>query len=80
MMDEIFENVRRTGKLSTRKKDLIRISFARDGSLFWGPNGRHRLAIAIFAGVKRMPAKPLYVHPHAKEAYLASIKSTHPNG
>ncbi len=73
-MDRIFERVLNESKLSDRRSDLVRISFARDGSLFWGPNGRHRLAMAILADLDLMPGRVLYVHPQAGQAFKKALE------
>lgn len=75
-LDAIFASIRQTGNLSAKRAHLIRISFARDGGLFRGPNGRHRLAAAILAGVKRVPCRVLFVHPQGYEHYEAALSAS----
>lgn len=64
-LDGVFEQVRRDGALSESPEHLVCMSVVRDGRLLWGPNGRHRVAIAMIAGVPTMPASVGYVHRDA---------------
>jgi len=53
-LDRIFETVQRDG-FSSRRWDMVRASWDPSGVVFWGPNGRHRLAMGLVAGVEKMP-------------------------
>jgi hypothetical protein len=64
-LDRIYEDVVRRRRLSHRYEDLVKISIARDHSLLWGPDGRHRVTIALIAGLPTIPARVGYVHPLA---------------
>lgn len=75
-LDAIYAEVVRTRRLSTRFEHLSRVNVARDGGLVWGPDGRHRLAIALVAGLERVPARIGLVHPDA----IASLRAVRANG
>jgi hypothetical protein len=64
-LDEIYEEVRQQGRMSTSFEHLIRINIDRHGRLIVGPDGRHRHTIALIAGLERVPARLGYVHPAA---------------
>lgn len=68
-LDEIFNTVVTQGKMSTKPEDLVKISLTRDGSLVWGPDGRHRVCIAICAGIESMPAMTGFVHTDAVDVF-----------
>lgn len=68
-LDDIFHTVVTRGEMSTEREDLVKISVARDGSLIWGPDGRHRVCIAICAGIERMPALTGFVHAEAIDVF-----------
>jgi hypothetical protein len=70
-LDGIYAQVRREGRLSERPEHLVAISVVRDGRLLWGPNGRHRVAIALLAGLPTMPASVGFVHRQAIDAFGA---------
>ncbi|WP_147270441.1 hypothetical protein [Halomonas sp. DQ26W] len=61
-LDSIFLEVLKDKCMSTKKKDLVKVSVARDASLIWGPDGRHRICMAICAGLEKMPAMLGFVH------------------
>lgn len=61
-LDSIYNQVCSERKMSSEYRDLVPISIARDGSLIWGPNGKHRICIALIAGLELMPAKVRYIH------------------
>lgn len=61
-LDGVFFEVLRNKSMSSKKKDLIKVSIARDASLIWGPDGRHRVCMAICAGLEKMPAMLGFVH------------------
>jgi hypothetical protein len=70
-LDAIYAQVRREGRLSDLPEHLVRISIVRDGRLLWGPNGRHRVSIALVAGLPTMPASVGFVHTQAVDAFGA---------
>ena len=76
-LDGVFEQVRREGGLSERPEHLVRMSVARDGRILWGRNGRHRVAVALIAGVRTMPAKVGYVHRNAV-SHFQTLRRAHP--
>jgi hypothetical protein len=61
-LDAIYNKVLIDGAFSDRKEDLIRINVTRDGNLIWGPDGRHRIAVALIAGLNRIPVRIGFVH------------------
>ncbi|REL24738.1 hypothetical protein DYD21_16350 [Rhodohalobacter sp. SW132] len=61
-LDQIFEEVKSTRKMSDKHSDLVKISVAKDGRLIWGPDGRHRVCIALLAGLESMPARVGFIH------------------
>lgn len=61
-LDDVFEHVRRTRTLSERSEHLVLVSVGRDGRLIYGPDGRHRLVIALIAELAAMPARVGIVH------------------
>ncbi|TVP77655.1 MAG: hypothetical protein EA353_09905 [Puniceicoccaceae bacterium] len=73
-LDGIFERIREEKRMSTRWDDLVRVSISRGGRLIWGPDGRHRICIAICTGMKEMPARLGFVHIEGIEA-LQSLRS-----
>ncbi len=70
-LDAIFTQVRDSGQMSEAPEDLITISLDRAGRLYWGPNGRHRVCIALVLGMTRIPARAGIVHAAALDAYQA---------
>ncbi len=66
-LDVIFSDVMRRKEMSLDREDLVRVSIARDGRLIWGPDGRHRICVAMCAGIERMPARLGFVHSDAIE-------------
>lgn len=68
-LDRIFADVRDVGGLSDADADLVTINVARDGALFWGPDGRHRIAMGRILGLPRMPGRVGFVHVRAVEAF-----------
>ncbi|WP_162623072.1 hypothetical protein [Billgrantia lactosivorans] len=64
-LDIIFSEVMAKNCMSSNKKDLVRVSVARDANLIWGPDGRHRVCMAICAGLDKMPAMLGFVHSDA---------------
>jgi hypothetical protein len=68
-LDGIYEQVRADRRMSDSYRHLVRISIGRDGRLIMGPDGRHRLAIAVITDVDSMPARVGYVHPGALQAF-----------
>jgi len=70
-LDAIFAQVRDSGCMSEDAEDLVTISLDRAGRPHWGPNGRHRVCIALILGLARMPARVGIVHESALDAYQA---------
>lgn len=68
-LDAVFAAVRDTGRMSERVEDLVTISLDRNGRPYWGPNGRHRVCIALVLGLSRMPARAGIVHEDALDMY-----------
>lgn len=68
-LDAIYEQVRDTGVMSEETEDLVTINLDRHGRAFWGPNGRHRVCIALVLGLRRMPARVGIVHEDALDLY-----------
>lgn len=68
-LDAVFAEVRDTGRMSERAEDLVTISLDRQGRPYWGPNGRHRVCIALVLGLRRMPARVGIVHEDALDIY-----------
>jgi hypothetical protein len=78
-LDRIFAEVIERRALSHRFEDLVRISIARDHTLLWGPDGRHRVTMALLAGLTRIPARVGYVHTGAL-AYFQTLRTPLPTG
>lgn len=68
-LDAVFERVRREGRLSDDFDHLIKVNVDRDGGLSWGPNGRHRLVIALLCGFETIPARVGFVHPQGLDHF-----------
>lgn len=68
-LDKIHAQIVHDGKMSEDYEDLITISFNRKGELFWGPNGRHRVCIALSLGLKMMPARVGIIHAEAVDLF-----------
>lgn len=68
-LDRIYEKVLVSGRMSEDSADLVTISFDRYGRAFWGPNGRHRVCIALTLGLREMPARVGIVHNNALDQY-----------
>lgn len=64
-LDRIFEEIRAKKRLSSDSKHLVTINMNRYGELIWGPNGRHRICIALILGLKEIPARPGFIHSDA---------------
>jgi len=70
-LDALYENVRKSGCLSTRQELVpgnfreeggILINIGPEGAPYFGRKGNHRLAMAIAAGIDRIPAQLGVVH------------------
>lgn len=70
-LDAVFARVRDTGALSEAAADLVTISLDRQGRPYWGPNGRHRVCIALVLGLARMSARVGIVHEAALDTWQA---------
>jgi hypothetical protein len=73
-LDLIFNQIKREGRLKTRKeinpgnfreKGGILIHIGPKGGLFFGGGGAHRFAIALTLQLKKIPAQVGYVHKSA---------------
>ena len=64
-LDRIFHKIQNDGNLSNDYRRLVRINIDRKARLIWGPDGRHRVSIAIILGLQKIPAKIGFVHPNA---------------
>ena len=78
-LDRIFEEVVERWGLSRRYEDLVRISIARDHTLLWGPDGGHRIAMALIANLTRIPARVGYIHNQALP-YFQTLRTPQPSG
>ena len=70
-LDEIYARVRHEGRLSERYEHLILVNMDRDGGLSWGPNGRHRVTMALICGFESIPARVGFIHPLAIDRFQA---------
>lgn len=70
-LDLVFASVRDSGRMSEAAEDLVTISLNRHGQPYWGPNGRHRVCIALVLGLEQMPARVGLVHTNALDSYQA---------
>jgi len=68
-LDRIYQEINEKQTLSTHPDDLIKISIDRNGNLIWGPNGRHRICMALCAGLKSMPGRVGFVHASAVDKF-----------
>ncbi|WP_155999258.1 hypothetical protein [Thioalkalivibrio sp. ALJ16] len=64
-LDRIYDEVLVSGALDVSENSLVKIHFLRDGTCAWGPDGRHRICMALLAGHEYIPAKVGFVHPLA---------------
>jgi len=76
-LDRIFAEATEQRRLSSRHEDLVRISVTRDHGLLWGPDGRHRVSIALIAGLTTIPARVGFIHPHALP-YFQTLRVARP--
>ena len=70
-LDEVFAQVQDEGRLSERYEHLVLVNMDREGSLFWGPNGRHRVTMALICGFVSIPARVGFVHRDAVDRFQA---------
>ncbi len=70
-LDGIFGQVRQDGAFSEAFPDLIKVNLDRHGKLAWGPDGRHRVAMALICGLPSIPARPGFIHVHGVEHFRA---------
>ena len=77
-LDALFEEIRRQGRMSTAPEHLVVVNFASDGTLIWGPNGRHRIAIARIAGLPMMPAGVGFVHVDGRAHFQNARRNAPP--
>lgn len=68
-LDHIYEQIKNSSKMSLNSKDLIIINFGRDGSLIWGPDGKHRICIALCLGLRKIPARIGFIHSESVEQF-----------
>ena len=87
-LDEIFEQVKREQKFRTRQSLVkgcfreeggILVHIGPDGAPYFGGKGHHRLALALCAGVKVIPAQIGVVHEQAIE-HLARYRRAPQSG
>jgi hypothetical protein len=78
-LDRVFQEASERRTLSRRYEDLVRISIARDHTLLWGPDGRHRVTIALILGLERIPARVGFIHARALP-YFQTLRTPHPSG
>ncbi len=64
-LDQIFAAISSEGCMSEAYEDLITITLNHKGEVFWGPNGRHRVCIALVLGFDKMPARVGMIHADA---------------
>lgn len=74
-LDGVFAQVQSEQALSASPNHLIRINIGRTGQVSWGPDGRHRLAIALVANIASIPARIGFVHPEGLR-FLTELRST----
>ena len=86
-MDRLFEEVKREGRLRTRRevsegtfreKQGIVVHFDRRGAALFAHRGSHRLAIAIVLGFETIPAQVGVVHLAAIHAWRRSLQPAKP--
>lgn len=68
-LDDIYKSVIKAGNLSAKWEDLVIINITRNGSLIWGPDGRHRLCIALCGGLDRIPVRLGFIHSQAVKVF-----------
>jgi len=68
-LDRIYEEIKVKQTISTLPEDLIKISIDRKGNLIWGPDGRHRICMALCAGLKSIPVRVGFVHTAAVDKF-----------
>ena len=78
-LDLIYYEVLKKRKMSTNIEDLVIINIRSDGSLIWGPDGRHRICIAMIANLEFMPALIGYVHPNGLDKFQTLRKTNSGN-
>jgi len=72
-LDLIYHQVFHQQNMSTKYEDLIKINISRDGSLIWGPDGRHRICIALILGLESIPASIGFIHTKVLKNFQALI-------
>jgi tetratricopeptide (TPR) repeat protein len=79
-LDQIFDEVKREGRLKTQdelnqsttgERGGIYIHLGQSGEPIFGGGGHHRLAIAKVLGIKQIPAQVGCVHPSALDTYFS---------
>jgi hypothetical protein len=68
-LDRIYTQIVTDGAFSEDYEDLVTVTINRKGELFWGPNGRHRVCIALVLGMEQMPMRLGLVHDKALERF-----------
>jgi len=77
-LDEIYQEIKKTGKLSSKEEHLITVSVGRDGQLIHVGQGAHRLAIARNLKLPKIPVVIGNVHPGGIP-YLKNYRSAPEN-
>ncbi|MCZ4287103.1 hypothetical protein O4H29_19910 [Marinobacter salarius] len=86
-LDALYESVRQAGRLSPRDELIpgnfreeggILVNIGPDGKPYFGRKGNHRLAMAIAAGIDRIPAQLGVVHIEGLPA-LPDYRNAPPN-
>jgi hypothetical protein len=70
-LDEVFAQVRDERRLSERYEHLVLVNMDREGGLSWGPNGRHRVTMALICGFESIPARVGFIHRLAVDRFQA---------
>jgi len=79
-LDRIYESVRKNG-FDTSTENLVLVSLDQGGDLYWGPDGRHRLAMGILLNVEAMPFCVSLVHQDALDHFqsIRLMSRAHPH-
>jgi len=77
-LDEIYQEIKKTGKLSSKEEHLITVSVGRHGQLIHVGQGAHRLAIARNLKLPKIPVVIGNVHPEGIP-YLKNYRSASEN-
>ncbi|EWH01837.1 hypothetical protein Q427_11920 [Halomonas sp. BC04] len=64
--DLLFDKIKNNEGLSSDWEHLVQLNISESGGLYWGPDGQHRIAMAVILGIEFIPMKLSYVHPEGK--------------